>query len=104
MMTLGWFDRLLGRRLFEVDCVVTIENTFDFLHSNVELEGIAPQCGDAVLVIDAPTHVPYGDSVTCRRRAQVLRGGPWDAFWGRVSAAAEFPELFDLSFTERRQL
>ncbi|RJS92086.1 hypothetical protein [Salinisphaera sp. Q1T1-3] len=104
MMQLSWFDRLLGRTLFEVPCVVTVENTFDFLHSNVELQGVAPECGDAVQVIDAPTDVPYGKTLTCERRAQVMRGGPWDAFWGRFSAMGEFLELFDLSFTERRQL
>ncbi|WP_348760521.1 hypothetical protein [uncultured Salinisphaera sp.] len=104
MRTLTWFDRLLGRDMFEVDCTVVVENTFDFLHSNVELHGVVPECGDAVQVIDPPTQVAYGETVCCERRAQVLRGGPWDAFWGRVSAAAEFPELFDLSFTERRKL
>lgn len=104
MKALNWFDRLLGRRLFEVDCTVTVENTFDVLLSNVELDDVAPECGDAVQVIDAPVDVPYGESLTCRRRAQVRRGGPLDAFWGRASAALEFPELFDLSFTERRQL
>ena len=97
-------DRLLGREVFEVPCTVEVEHTNEFLGAHVELDGFDPQPGDQVRVHDAPTEVPYGERVVQESRATVTRGGWLDRLWARVAAAPEITELYDLSFTPRREL
>lgn len=104
MNKLSLADRLLGRQQIVVGCTVTIEHTNESLEAHVELDGIEPESGDKVRVLDAPTDIRFGDRFVCERQAVVVRGGPLDSLWARLSAAAEFPELYDLSFTGRRQL
>ena len=97
-------DRLLGREHFRVPCTVEVEHTNEFLGAHVELDGFDPQPGDEVRVHDAPTNVGFGERVVCQREATVMRGGWFDRLWARVSAAPEITELYDLSFTPRRDL
>jgi len=100
---MNW-DRLLGRQTFRVPCTVEVEHTNEFLGAHVELNGFDPQPGDEVLVHDAPTEVPFGERIVCEREATVKRGGWFDRIWARVAAAPEITELYDISFTPRREL
>ena len=97
-------NRLLGRRLIVVPCTVSIEHTHLSLEAHVELEGVDVESGDEVRVHDAPTDVAFGDSLVCERTATVMRGGWFDHLWARIAGMADFTELYDLSFTGRRQL
>lgn len=97
-------DQLLGRRTLEVPCRVSIVNSNESLEAHVELEGVTVEPGDQVCVIDPPTEVTFGESLVCERRATVTRGGWYDRLWAHVSALFELNELYDLSFTPRRQL
>jgi len=100
-MNLDW---LTGRRRFEVPCRVEVENSFDFLFTNVELEGVEVEPGDEVLVHDPPTDVPYGERVSVERRATVVRAGWPERLWTRLTGDLEFMELLEFSFSSGRRL
>ena len=90
---------------FEVPCSIEIEHSADSLHAHVELDGnpdIRP--GDEVLVHDAPTDVPYGESLRVRRTATVRRAGLLTRSWTRVAGHFELNELYEVSFSERISL
>jgi uncharacterized Zn finger protein len=94
-----------GPRVVDVDCTIDIECTIDSFHAHVELDNdmeIRP--GDKVLVHGSEISVPYGERRTERRRATVIRANALEQAWTRLTAALEFTELYDLSFTDRRDL
>lgn len=93
----------LGRRKVEVPCTVDIEHSFDSLHAYVELEGIEVGPGDEVLVHGAPTEVPFGERVVCRRRATVTQAGWLDRVWTRLTARFELTELYEVGFSSWRR-
>lgn len=95
---------ITGRRTLEVPCTVEVENTFDHLFTNVELEGIEVHPGDEVLVHAAPIDVPYGERVVVRRRATVVRAGWLERLWTRLTGDLEFMELLEFSFSSGRRL
>jgi hypothetical protein len=97
----GW---LTGTRTMEVPCTVEVENSFDFLFSNVELDGIEIEPGDEVLVHDAPTHVPYGERIVVRRTATVTKASPLERLWTKLTGDFEFMELLEFSFSSGRKL
>ncbi len=95
---------MIGRRTVEVACTVEVENTFDHLFTNVELEGIEVGPGDEVLVHDAPTDVPYGRRLLVRRRATVIRASWAERLWTELTGGFEFMELLEFSFSSGRRL
>ncbi len=97
--------RPLFRQTFEAPCTVEIEHSAESLHAHVELDGdIEIEPGDQVLVHDAPTEVPYGETLVVRRTATVVRAGLAERVWTRFAGNFELTELYDVSFTERRRL
>ncbi len=97
--------RPLFRRTFEAPCTVEIEHSPESLHAHVELDGdIAIEPGDQVLVHDAPTDVPFGETLIVRRTATIIRAGLAERLWTRLAGNFELTELYDVSFTERRRL
>lgn len=94
------FRHTLGK----VPCTVMIEHSNESLEAHVELEGITIEAGDQVLVHQPPTDVGFGERVVCSRRATVIRGGWIDRLWAKWRGTIELTELYDLSFTPRRQL
>lgn len=97
--------RPLLRQTFEAPCSVEIEHSPESLHAHVELEGdIEIEPGDQVLVHDAPTDVPYGETLVVRRTATIIRAGLLERIWTRFVGNFELTELYDVSFTERRRL
>jgi len=95
---------LTGRSTLEVPCTVEVENSFDFLFTNVELDGVEVGPGDEVLVHDPPTDVPYGERVVVERRATVIRAGWPERLWTRLTGDLEFMELLEFSFSSGNKL
>jgi hypothetical protein len=90
---------------FEAPCTVEIEHSPESLHAHVELDGdIEIEPGDQVLVHDAPTDVPFGETLVVRRTATIIRAGLAERLWTRLAGNFELTELYDVSFTERRRL
>ena len=100
-MIAGW---LTGRRSVQVPCTVEVENTFDFLFTNVDLHGIEVEPGDEVQVHDAPLDVAYGERVVVERRATVIRASRLERAWTRLTGDLEFMELLEFSFSSGRKL
>ena len=95
----------LGRRRFEFPCTVEIEHSSESLHAHVEIDGdFVIEPGDEVLVLDAPTDIPFGGKITERRTAIITRAGALERLWTRWTGDFELTELYDVSFTERRIL
>jgi hypothetical protein len=98
-------SRPLFRRTFEAPCSVEIEHSPESLHAHVELDGdVAIEPGDQVLVHDAPTDVPYGQTLVVRRTTTIIRAGLIERIWTRIAGNFELTELYDVSFSERRRL
>lgn len=94
-----------SERTIEVPCTVEVEHTWASLHAHVDLDGdveIGP--GDSVLVHGAPASVPFGECLTMRCRATVVRANWLERIWTKVLATLEFTELYEVSFTGRRAL
>jgi hypothetical protein len=96
--------RMMGRKSVEVPCRVEVENSFDFLFTNVELEGIEVGPGDEVLVHDPPTEVPAGERIVVERRATVSIAGWLESAWTRLTGDLEFMELLEFSFSSGKKL
>jgi hypothetical protein len=95
----------LVRRRFEFPCTVEIEHTPESLHAHVEIDGdFTIEPGDEVLVLDAPTDIPFGEKIVLRRTAIVTRAGVLERAWTKLTGNFELTELYDVSFTERRTL
>jgi hypothetical protein len=90
-------------RRFDVPCTVEVEHSADNLHAHVELDGVEVEPGDTVTVHDAPTHVPFGERLVCRRIATVERAGPLQRAWTRLASRLELTELYEVSFSHRRR-
>lgn len=93
---------LFGRRRLEVPCTIEIEHTARSLHAHVNLEGVEVGPGDMVLVHAAPTDVPFGETLECRRTATVEQAGLIERLWTEVTAFLELTELYEVSFTPGR--
>lgn len=90
---------LLARRPFEIGCTVEVENRFESLGAHVVLDGdLALEPGDRVLVHGPPIAVPFGASLSERRRATVRRAGPLRAFWAKHVRGWELHELYEVGF------
>jgi hypothetical protein len=85
--------------IVDVRCIVDIACTTEALHAHVELEGIAVEPGDVVLVHAAPAPVSFGERVVCRRSATVIRAGAWRRWWIRCTAWCSFADLFEVGFS-----
>ena len=94
-----------SRRVLDVGCTVDVECTIDSFHAHVELDNeLKIKPGDRVLVHGDPIEVPYGERTVLHRRATVIRANALEQVWTRITAHLELTELYDLSFTDRRDL
>ena len=87
-----------GRRAVEVPCTVEIEQTSDILFANVALEGIEVEAGDAVIVHEAPSHIPFGAHSITKSHATVIKANRLERFWTRITAYLELTELYEVGF------
>jgi hypothetical protein len=51
-----------------------------------------------VTVHDAPSHVGFGEHVTCTRRATVWRAGVLERAWTELVALRELTDLYEVGF------
>ena len=96
---------MLSKRTFDVPCTVEVSHTFESLHAHVVLDGdVQIEPGDQVLVHGTPIHPPYGEVQTERRTATVTRATVLERMWTKLTGNAQFLELLDVSFSDRRIL
>jgi hypothetical protein len=95
-----WFHRA-----FDVPCTIEIEQTADFFHAHLVLDGdVDIQPGDQIRVHGDPVRVTFGQSISERRQATVSRATWLARAWTRIAAGFELMELYEVSFTTRRAL
>ena len=91
------------RQRIEVPCTVEIEQTAESLHAHVDLDGAEAEPGDEVIVHGAPTSIPFGEKVTVRCRATIVRASPLGRLKARLEGYMELTELFEVSFSPGRK-
>ncbi len=91
------------RQRIEVPCTVEIEQTAESLHAHVDLEGVAADPGDEVIVHGAPGRIPFGEKMTIHCRATLVRAGPLQRIKARFEGYLELTELFEVSFSPGRK-
>lgn len=82
--------------------MVDIEQTPESLHAHVIPEGIEIQPGDKVLVHGAPSRIGYGERVSLRCSATVIRATALGRLWTQFTGLLEFAALYEVGF-ERRE-
>jgi hypothetical protein len=92
-----------GPKRFDVGCTVEIEQTSESLHAHVSLDGgVAVHPGDEVKVHGDPIRVNFGDRVTLRRTATVVRAGNAKRILMYLAGYRELTELYEVSFSDGR--
>ncbi|WP_426167437.1 hypothetical protein [Sandarakinorhabdus sp. DWP1-3-1] len=95
--------RLFTRESWETGCTIAVEHTAEALHAHVELDGdVAIGPGDQVRVHGAPVRIPFGESITLRRRATVSRAGLVAQWWTRLRAQFDLTELYEITFSSEK--
>ena len=101
---MNFFEALFGRS-YTTQCTIDIENKFESLRADVELDDnpdLRP--GDRVLVHGEAIVVPYGETLKLRRDATVYIANPIKRVWSRFRSEFECFELFEVSFTNGSKL
>ncbi|MBX9747727.1 MAG: hypothetical protein K2X34_12545 [Hyphomonadaceae bacterium] len=94
-----------SREIHDTQCTILIEHSEDYLHAHVELDEQSDlRPGDRVKVHGAPIRVNFGERLTLRRPATVVRAGWLERQWTRLTGRFELTELYEVSFTPRRLL
>lgn len=95
-------DNWIFPRRIEVECTVEVSHCFERLGAHVELDGVLDiEPGDRVEVHGSPIRVPYGQVITERRTATLVRAPRWERAWVRATGDRECLELLDVSFTDQ---
>jgi hypothetical protein len=88
-----------------VMCTVNVVNTFEQLSAHVVLDGdIKIQPGDEVLVKGQEIRVPYGQTHSERREAEIKRASWLERKWTELTGNMEYMELLEFSFSEEKAL
>jgi hypothetical protein len=90
-------------RRIEVACTVDIEQTPQSLHAHVMPEGIEIRPGDKMLVHGAPSRIGYGQRVSLRCSATVIRATAFGRLWTQFAGLLEFAALYEVGFERRDQ-
>ncbi|MDQ8158933.1 MAG: hypothetical protein P3C09_02335 [Gemmatimonadota bacterium] len=91
----GWF---MMRRTVDVACTIDLESTHDHFHAHVDLDGVEVDPGDAVLVHNTPTRIPFGTQRTYTSRATVQRASWLRRQFVKLTGGTELYELYDVGF------
>ena len=95
--------RKLGPRRFEVGCTIDVEQTGESLHAHVSLDNnVEIHAGDEVTIHGAPVRVAFGDSVSLRRTATVVRASAFKRMMTHVAGYLDLTELYEVSFSDGR--
>ena len=102
--TTSLMQTLFGRSL-EVGCRIEVVNKFESLAAHVELdEPIALRPGDRIHVHGEPIAVPYGESASFTRRADVRLASALERLFARLAGHMQPLELLEVSFSSGRKL
>jgi hypothetical protein len=91
-------------RRVEVPCTIEIEQTPEYLYAHTTPEGIDIGPGDRVLVHGAPSHIRFGDRITVRGSATVIRATAFGRIWARAVGLMSLFELYDVGFEPKESL
>jgi uncharacterized Zn finger protein len=90
-------------RRFDVGCTIEIEQTGESLHAHVSLDNdVEIRPGDEVTIHGAPIRVTFGDCLSLRRTATVVRAGALRRLMTHVAGYLELTELYEVSFSDGR--
>lgn len=90
---------------FDVACTIEVEHTNEHLHAHVALDGDVPLYpGDRVRVHGDAIQVGFGETLSIRRIATVMRASWLARQWTRFLAGLEITELYEVSFSAGRKL
>ena len=96
---------LMTRTKEDVPCTVEVSHRFDSLHAHVRFDnGAVINPGDEVLVHGAPVVAAYGEVITERRIATIIRATAFERLWTRLTGDFGFMELCEFSFSEELAL
>ena len=102
MTQVNW---LRAPKSYDLPCRIEIEQTHDYFHAHVELDGdIEIQPGDRVLVHGEPIKLAFGEKLSERRSATIQPASGLMRLWTRLAANLNLQELYEVSFTPRRML
>jgi hypothetical protein len=88
---------------FDVGCTIEVEQTGESLHAHVSLDNdVDINPGDEVTIHGGPVRVAFGDRVTLRRTATVVRAGALKRLVAHVVGYLELIELYEVSFSDGR--
>lgn len=91
------------QRVINTACTITVRHTDESLEAHVELDhDLLPETGDRVTVFGEPVRVEYGESMTLRRDARLVRATLLDKLWVKFKSLFEVTELYEVSFSPRR--
>jgi hypothetical protein len=94
---------LWTREVIETPCTIEIEQTHEYFYAHLQLDGgIEVEPGDTVKVHGDPIRVAFGEKLTQRRHATIVRANMLDRLWTKLSARLEMQELYEVSFTPGR--
>jgi hypothetical protein len=91
----GWF---VMRRRVVVPCTIDLEATHDHFHAHVDLQGVEVDPGDAVLVHNAPSRIPFGTQQQIASQATVERASWLRRQFVKLTGGTELYELYDVGF------
>jgi len=91
----GWFA---WRRTVRVPCAIDLEATERHFHAHVELRGLDPNEGDAVLVHNAPASIAIDEVRRYDSEATVARASMPRRLWTRVTGRTHITDLYDVGF------
>lgn len=91
----GWFA---WRRTVRVPCAIDLEATQAHFHAHVELQGIDPNEGDAVLVHNAPDHIALNEVRRYQSEATIERASLPKRMWTRLVGRTHITDLYDVGF------
>jgi hypothetical protein len=95
--------RRINARGFDVGCTIEIEQTGESLHAHVSLDGdVEIHPGDEVTIHGDPVQIGFGDRISLRRTATVVRAGTLKRMLTHLAGYLELTELYDVSFTDGR--
>ena len=90
-------------RRIETGCTIRVEHSFDSLEAHVELDDdLQPSLGDRIRVHGEAITVPFGESLTLRRPATLVRANAFEKAMVRLRSMFEMTELYEVSFTPGR--
>ena len=92
---------LLTKDFERAPCTVEVSHKFESLHAHVRFDnGAVIYPGDEVKVHGDEIMAPFGEIVTAKREATIIRASKLEQLWTRLTGDFEVMELCEFSFSE----